>query len=198
MNAKAKLITAIAVLVIGLGGIVGAIWGVIAANMVNVTAPIHVGYTSEHVAATLKASYTDANGQEVYFKTSNNEEQIVFDGSESTENNANQKGFVSPDNSALELNDDRQSITFTFYITNNSEYAITGEISLPETEENVTVTKTAKANSENENFVENINCKLTIAAGKTGVYKVTVTVASLAKNAVYDGVFNWHLAKTRD
>lgn len=184
---KKKLWIALAslalVVIIGLGITVG----VLAASSVSVSNSVTVSYTSVQVAAEVSGTY-QVHGAEsaTSFQKTGGGTTITFDGSETGA--AATGTFVAVND--IELTSEHASVVFVYTFHNTSGYAITATCTLPATQTNVTITET-----DGELNTAVSNHQITIAAGATKTYKITVAVTSLAHDASFTGSFGWVLAK---
>ena len=185
MKSRTKLFVAIAAFLIAFGAAVGVTVGVLAARQITVTTPINVGYTSEMVAASLSATYqvTGRDADPVNFLTDNSDSTtttITFDGEEAQDNEHNRKSFAEP--TIPPLTATYKTIVFTFTIHNDTGAEVVATITYP-TPTNMTETRTGDSN------------ELNIAANGTETYTLTLTIASVAKDASFSGNISWNLAR---
>ena len=165
------------VVIIGLGVTVG----VLAAAQVNVSNTINVSYTSVQVAVDVSGTYQvhgDASATD--FETSTGATTISFDGSEDSEHNTG--SFVAVNN--ITLTAAHPSVVFVYTFTNNGGNAIVATCTLPSTRTNIAVTETDGTDPI-------VGHQLTIAAGATETYVITVAVDNIANNASFAGDFGW-------
>ena len=169
------------VLIVGLGITVG----VLAAASLNVSNSVNVSYTSVQVAARVSATYQVHGSDPVAFETESGATTITFNGSET---GAGATGsFEEVDDITLSF--EHQYVVFSYTFINDTSASITATCTLPTTQTNVTITE------KNGSDVAIVNHQLTIAAGQTGVYKITVAIDNLALNSTFAGSFGWVLAR---
>lgn len=182
MSSRKKLVISLSVVACVIVAAVIAVVAVLAATQQAITSNIKVTYTAMDVDATVTAKAT-IGGVDTAFYTADDKTSLVLEASESDEDAATAKTLAPKTD--LELTRANQEVTFTYTFENTGSRDFTAAVEFGKAG---LADKNLKVVSETDD-----GATITVAAGETETYTVTIAVLDMAKDVNFQFAFSWTL-----